>query len=165
MTSSKRIIYFLLKQGLTQFFVTTLRCSLNFSLRSRSYQTFFIRFFFFGFKLGHFTINYFFPDVINMQAYQQKTEKFFVSEEKEFYRFGHRCQFHQLYYIKIFQTNVILAAFFQLHVRYVYLEKAAGMMFVRKMHMYKVDEIDGRLHLWNNEVAKLIAMQITNQKC
>jgi len=33
-------------------------------------------------KLGHFTINEIFLYVTNMQAYQQKTEKFFVSQEK-----------------------------------------------------------------------------------
>jgi len=39
-------------------------------------------FFFFGVKLGHFTINNFFLYVTKTQAYQQKTEKFLVSEEK-----------------------------------------------------------------------------------
>jgi len=43
---------------------------------------FFLCFFFFGVKLGHFAINNFFLYVTKMQAYQQKTEKFFVSEEK-----------------------------------------------------------------------------------
>ncbi len=42
--------------------------------------------FFFGVKLGHFSINNFFLFVIKMQAYQRKTEKFFVSEEKKFGR-------------------------------------------------------------------------------
>ncbi len=32
----------------------------------------------------------FFVYVTNTQAYQQKTEKFFVSEEKKFYRIGYR---------------------------------------------------------------------------
>jgi len=45
-------------------------------------KIFFLRFFFFGVKLGHFTINNFFLYVTKMQAYQQKTEKFFVSEEQ-----------------------------------------------------------------------------------
>jgi len=49
---------------------------------SRSDQTFFSPFFFFCVKLGHFTINNFFLYVTKMQAYQQKTEKFFVCEEK-----------------------------------------------------------------------------------
>jgi len=53
---------------------------------SRSYQTFFSLFFFFGVKLGHFTINNFFLYVTKMQAYKRKTEKFFVSEEKKFGR-------------------------------------------------------------------------------
>jgi len=53
---------------------------------SRSYQTFFSLFFFFSIKLGHFAINNFFLYVTKMQAYQQKTEKFFVSEEKKFDR-------------------------------------------------------------------------------
>jgi len=53
---------------------------------SRSYQTFFSSFFLFGVKLGHFTINNFFLYVTKMQAYQQKTEKFFVIEEKKFGR-------------------------------------------------------------------------------
>jgi len=35
-----------------------------------------------GVKLGHFTINNFFLYATKMQAYQQKTEKFFFSEEK-----------------------------------------------------------------------------------
>jgi len=48
-------------------------------VRSRSYKTFFS----FGVKLGHFTINNFFLYVTKMQAYQQKMEKFFVSEEKK----------------------------------------------------------------------------------
>jgi len=43
---------------------------------------FFSVFFFFGVKLGHFTINNFFLYVTKTQAYQQKTEKFFISEEK-----------------------------------------------------------------------------------
>jgi len=42
--------------------------------------------FFFGVKLGHFIINKFFLCVTKMQVYQQKTEKFFVSEEKKFGR-------------------------------------------------------------------------------
>jgi len=57
---------------------------------SRSYQTFFLRFFFFGVKLGHFIINNFFLYVTKTQAYQQKTEKFFVSEEKKFGRIDSR---------------------------------------------------------------------------
>ncbi len=36
--------------------------------------------FFFGVKLGHFTINNVFLYVTKMQAYHRKTEKFFVSE-------------------------------------------------------------------------------------
>jgi len=47
---------------------------------------FFLCFFFFGVKLGHFAIKIFFLYVTKMQAYQQKTEKFFVSEEKKFGR-------------------------------------------------------------------------------
>jgi len=38
----------------------------------------------FNVKLGHFAICEFFLYVANMQACQQKTEKFFVSEEKSF---------------------------------------------------------------------------------
>jgi len=49
-------------------------------------KLFFLRFFFFGIKLGHSTINNFFLYVSKTQAYQQKTEKFFVSEEKKFSR-------------------------------------------------------------------------------
>jgi len=49
-------------------------------------KLFFLRFFFFGVKLGHFTINNLFSYVTKMQAYQQKTEKFFVSKEKKFGR-------------------------------------------------------------------------------
>jgi len=46
-------------------------------------KLFFLRFFLFGIKLGHFSINNFFLYVTKMQAYQQKTEKFFGSEEKK----------------------------------------------------------------------------------
>jgi len=53
-------------------------------------KLFFLRFFFFGDKLGHFTINNFFLYVKKTQAYQQKTEKFFVSEEKMFGRIDSR---------------------------------------------------------------------------
>jgi len=49
-------------------------------------KLFFLRFFFFGVKLGHFTINIFFLYVTKMQAYQRKMEKFFVSEENKFGR-------------------------------------------------------------------------------
>jgi hypothetical protein len=48
----------------------------------RSYENFFLRLLFFAVKLCHFTINDFFLYVTNTQVYQQKTEKFFVSEEK-----------------------------------------------------------------------------------
>jgi len=43
--------------------------------RSRSYKTFFFVFFFFGVKLGHFTINYFILCVTNAKAYEQKAKK------------------------------------------------------------------------------------------
>jgi len=46
-------------------------------------QNFFSLFFFFGIKLGHFTINKFFLYVPKMQAYQRETEKFFDSKEKK----------------------------------------------------------------------------------
>jgi len=49
-------------------------------------KLFFLRFFSFSVNLGHFTINKFFLYVTKTQAYQQKTEKFFVSEEKKFGR-------------------------------------------------------------------------------
>jgi len=49
-------------------------------------KLFFLRFFFFGIKLGHFTIQKFFLYATKTQAYQQKTEEFFVSEEKKFGR-------------------------------------------------------------------------------
>ncbi len=49
-------------------------------------KLFFLRFFFFGIKLGHFSIKIFFLYVTKTQAYQQKTEKFFSSEEKKFGR-------------------------------------------------------------------------------
>jgi len=47
-------------------------------------KLFFPVFIFFGVKLGHFTINNFFLYVTKMQAYQRKTEKFLVREEKKF---------------------------------------------------------------------------------
>jgi len=49
-------------------------------------KLFFLCYFFFGIKLGNFAINNFFLYVTKMQAYQQKTEKFFVIEEKKFGR-------------------------------------------------------------------------------
>jgi len=52
---------------------------------------FFSVFFFFGIKLGHFTIYKFFLYATKTQAYQQKTEKFFVSEEKKFGRINSRA--------------------------------------------------------------------------
>jgi len=55
-------------------------------------ELFFLRFFFFGVKLGHFTINNFFLCATKMQAYQQKTEKFFVSDEKKFGRIDSRIR-------------------------------------------------------------------------
>jgi len=56
---------------------------------------FFLCFFFFGIKLGHFTINNFFLYVTETQAYQWKMEKFFVTEEKKFGRIDSGGQFHQ----------------------------------------------------------------------
>jgi len=46
-------------------------------------KLFFLHFFFFGVKLGHFTTNLFLLYVTNMQAYQRKTEKFFIIEENK----------------------------------------------------------------------------------
>ena len=53
------------------------------------------------YNAGHFTINNFFLYVTKTQPYQQKTEKFFVSEEKKFGRIDSRsrilkifCQLH-----------------------------------------------------------------------
>jgi hypothetical protein len=62
-------------------------------------KLFFLRFFFFGVKLGHFTINNFFLYITKTQAYQQKTEKFFVSEE--FLRF-----------FTVKQSNLMVNTFF-----------------------------------------------------
>jgi len=39
---------------------------------------------FFGVKLSHITINYFFLYVTNVKAYQQKMEKIFASDKKSF---------------------------------------------------------------------------------
>jgi hypothetical protein len=58
----------------------------NIDFRANPTKLFFLRFFFFGIKLGHFTINNFFLYVTKTQAYQRKTEKFFVIEEKKFGR-------------------------------------------------------------------------------
>ncbi len=44
------------------------------------------------------------------------------------------------FYARVFCTNVILAAFSS----YMYVEKAAEAMFVRKIRLYNVDEIDGK---------------------
>jgi hypothetical protein len=49
-----------------------------------SIKLFFLHFFNFADKVGHFTMNDFFLYVTNTQAYQRKTEKFFVIEEKSF---------------------------------------------------------------------------------
>jgi len=46
-------------------------------------KKFFLCFFFFGIKLGHFAINNFFSVCNKNASLQQKTEKFFVSEEKK----------------------------------------------------------------------------------
>jgi len=53
----------------------------------------FLHFLIFDVKLGHFTIFDFFLYLTNMQAYQQKTEKFFVGKEKRFYRIGFQNEF------------------------------------------------------------------------
>jgi len=58
---------------------------------NRSYKTFL----FFGIILGHFTKNKFLLYLTNTKAYQGKTEKFFVSKEKKFYRICSWAQFHQ----------------------------------------------------------------------
>jgi len=55
-------------------------------------------FFFFSVKLGHFTINIFFLYVTKTEAYQQKTEKIFVSEEKKFGRIDSRSQSYQTFF-------------------------------------------------------------------
>jgi hypothetical protein len=52
-------------------------------------KLFIFRFFFFGIKLGHFTIKNFFSVCNKMQAYHRKTEKFFVSKEKQFGRINY----------------------------------------------------------------------------
>ena len=44
----------------------------------------FLLFLFLSVKIGHFILNEFFLYVTNTQAYEQKTEKIFVSEEKSF---------------------------------------------------------------------------------
>ena len=51
-------------------------------------KLYFLRFPIFAVKLGHFIVDTFLSYVPNTQAYQRKTEKFFASEEKEFYRIG-----------------------------------------------------------------------------
>jgi hypothetical protein len=53
-------------------------------------KLFFLSLLFSAVKLGHFIINEFFLYVTNMQVYHRKTEKFFVSKEKTFYRIGYR---------------------------------------------------------------------------
>ena len=45
-------------------------------------KLFFLRFPIFAVKLGHFIVDTFLSYLPNTQAYQQKTEKFFASEEK-----------------------------------------------------------------------------------
>jgi len=79
--------------------------TLIFYLGEDPIKLFFLRFLFFGVKLGHFKVNEFFLYVSNMQAYQPKTEKFFVSEEKTFYRIGYSWT---CYFIKLF-SNLCVA--------------------------------------------------------
>jgi len=51
-----------------------------------------------------------------------------------------RCQFHQHFYVRIFRTNAVLAAFLCTYI----CKKAAKMTFVRTTRAFNVDEIDGR---------------------
>jgi len=71
-------------------------------------KLFIFRFFFFGVKIGHFTFNNFFQYVAKTQAYQRKTEKFFVSEEKKFGRIDSRCQFRQHFSSSFFSQYIPL---------------------------------------------------------
>jgi hypothetical protein len=48
------------------------------------------------------------------------------------------CQFHQHLYVQIFCTNVVSAAISS----YMYVVKAAETTFVRKIHIFNIDEID-----------------------
>ncbi len=50
-----------------------------------------------------------------------------------------RCQFHQCFYIQIFRTNVVSAAFSS------YVLAMAKIKIVQKMCELNIDEIDGRL--------------------
>jgi len=70
-----------------------LKITNSFSIQESILPNFFLPFFFFGVKLGHFTINNFFLYVTKMQAYQRKTEKFFISKEKKFGRIDSRLAF------------------------------------------------------------------------
>jgi len=67
--------------------------TISYSSRVDHTKLFFLRFIFFGIKLGHFAINNFFLYVTKMKAYQQKTEKFFVIKEKSLV--GSTPSFHE----------------------------------------------------------------------
>ncbi len=57
--------------------------------------------------------------------------------------YSNRCQFHQRFMHKFF----VRKSFRQLFSSYMYVEKAAETMLVRKICMYKVDEIDTNVQL------------------
>jgi len=81
-----------------------LKSTLSSKIWSRSYLTFFLRFFFFGVKLGHFTINNVFLCVMKTQDYQRKTEKFLGSEEKKFGRIDSSSQFREHFTRSLFAS-------------------------------------------------------------
>jgi len=66
------------------------------------------------------------------------TLKPFFAVQRSFERYRIRCQFHQRFYVQIFRTNVVLAAFSS----YVL---ASASKFRTKNASVNVDEIDGRI--------------------
>ncbi len=76
--------------------------------KSRSYQSFLNFFLIFAIMLSHFTICEFFLNVANMQVCQQVMEKFFVSEEKKFYKIGY-CTY--LYFLCDFPHLAVFIIF------------------------------------------------------
>jgi len=74
-------------------------------------KLFILRFFFFGVKIGHFTINNFFQYVSKMQAYQRKMEKFFVSEEKKFGRIHSTGSAVKENFFSVWCSNLIWRSF------------------------------------------------------
>ena len=70
--------------------IISFKCeSQNIITRADPIKLFFLCFPIFAVKLGHCIVDTFLSYVPNAQGYQRKTENFFASEEKEFYRISY----------------------------------------------------------------------------